>query len=267
MKKTLDKVVLITGVSSGIGLATAKRFVAEGAKVYGIGRREMSIDGVAYFQSDVRDEDRINEIVKDIVAKEGRIDILISNAGMGISGPVENATIDEIKKIMDVNFLGSVIAVKAVLPYMRERGCGRIVCVSSMGSLVALPFQSFYTASKTALDGFVDGLRSEIKMFGVQAICVHPGDVKTGFTSAREKGAIDPNNPYAELCERAVGHMERDEQSGMTSEYAGDKLYKIATRRRIKLRNVIGSKYKLFNFLLNLMPRKMREWAVRKMYF
>ncbi len=267
MKRFCDKVVLITGASSGIGLATAKEFVLAGAKVYGIGRKHINIDGMTYIQCDVRDEEGMSKVVHDIVEKEGHIDILISNAGIGISGPVENATLAEIKRIMDINFIGSVIAVKAVLPYMRERGCGRIVCVSSVGSMVALPFQSFYTASKAALDGFVDGVRSEIKSFGIEIFCVHPGDVKTGFTATRVKQEIDETNPYSNVCDKCVGHMERDEQSGMAPEYVAGKIYKTATRRGYKLRNVIGCKYKLFMFLLNLMPRKMKEWAVRKMYF
>ena len=261
------KVVLITGASSGIGLSTAKKFIEQGYIVYGIGRKIFELDGLNYIKLDLRDYEVVNNTIKEIVAKEGKIDIVISNAGLGISGPVEMAEVNEIKKIMDVNFLGSVNIVKAVLPYMRERQKGRIVCTSSVGSFVALPFQAFYSASKAALDTFVDATRSEVKAFGVEIFSVHPGDVSTGFTGARTKQPLDTDNPYATTCEKCVGQMEKDEQGGMSADYVADKIYKIATKKHYKLRNVIGPKYKLFTFLLNLMPRKMKEWAVRKMYF
>ncbi len=261
------KVVLITGVSSGIGLEVARKFIQNDYIVYGIGRKNFQLDGLNYIQVDLREYEVVNNKINEIIAKEGKIDIVINNAGMGISGPTENVSIDDVKKIMEINFVGVVNVVKSVLPSMRERGEGRIVCVSSVGSLVALPFQSFYSASKSALDSFVDATRSEIKKFGVQILCVHPGDVQTGFTSAREKFAMPEDNPYKETCERCVGHMEKDEENGMTPAYVANKIYKISVRKRYKLRNVIGNKYKFFMFVLNLLPRKMKEWAVRLMYF
>ena len=262
-----NKVVVITGASSGIGAACVKEFLAAGYTVYGFGRKEYCMEGLKYSQLDITDSDAVKRYIDGVVAETGKIDVLISNVGMGISGAVENATVKDIKQITDVNFLGSVYVIQAVLPHMRAAGCGRIVCTSSVGSFVPLPFQAFYSATKSALDTLVDALRSEVKQFGIKVICVHPGDVKTGFTGARHKQDMDDNDPYKVICEHCVGAMERDEQSGMTPEYVASKIYKVATKRNPKLRNVIGGKYKLFTFLLSVMPRRMREWAVRKMYF
>lgn len=262
-----NKVVLITGVSSGIGTEVAKKFIDNGYTVYGIGRKDFTMENLNYIQVDLREYDKVKEELDKILIKEGKIDIVINNAGMGISGPVENTDINDVNKIMDINFVSIVNIVKLVLPSMRERGQGRIVCVSSVGSMVALPFQAFYSASKSALDTFVDATRSEIKNFGVQILSVHPGDVKTGFTSAREKFVMEESNPYKDTCEKCVGQMEKDEQGGMTPTYVANKIYKISVKKRFKLRNVIGNKYKFFMFVLNLLPRKLKEWAVRLMYF
>ncbi len=265
--KNDKKVVVITGVSSGIGEACVSRFLDAGYTVYGFGRKDYHRDGLHYSKLDITKPDGVRDYIDSVIADEGKIDILISNVGMGISGPVEEATVSDIQQITNVNFLGSVYVIQAVLPHMRRQGFGTIVCISSVGSFVPLPFQAFYSATKSALDTLVDATRSEVKQFGVKIVCVHPGDVKTGFTGARHKQNMDENNPYKNVCEHCVSAMERDEQSGMTPDYVASKIYKVATKRNPKLRNVIGGKYKLFTFLLNIMPRRMREWAVRKMYF
>lgn len=267
MKDVKDKVVLVTGVSSGIGTEIAKQYIQNGAITYGIGRKDFELPGLEYRKVDIRKKADIEALIQEIYDKHTRLDIVISNAGMGISGPVETADTEDIKKIMDINFIGTVSVVQSVLPVMRKQGYGRIICTSSVASYVPLPFQAFYSASKSAMDTFVDATRSEVKAFGVEILCVHPGDVKTGFTSAREKNELPEDNPYKAICDRCVGHMERDEQGGMTAEYVAKKIYKISLKKRFKLRNVIGPKYKLFTVLLNILPRKIREWAVRKMYY
>ena len=267
MKKTDNKVVIITGASSGIGLALAKKYIASNAIVYGIGRKAFQLDGMIYYSADVTCSERISEIIDEIAEKEGKIDIVVSNAGIGISGPVETADIEDVRKIMNINFLGSFNVIKASIAIMHKQGYGRIICTSLVASFVPLPFQAFYSASKSALDSLVDATRSEVKSFGVQILSVHPGDVKTGFTGARDKQNLNEDDPYSKVCTKCVGQMERDEQGGMTADYVAGKIYKISLKKHYRVRNVIGSKYKLFSFLLSLMPRKMREWAVRKMYF
>ena len=157
-------VVLVTGISSGFGLETARLLSQEGHIVYGTVRREVDpLPGVHYLKVDVRDREAVKDAVQQVVEKEGRIDVLVNNAGMGIGGPVEFATEEEIREQMDANFMGLVHFVTAVLPYMRQQGTGKIVALSSIGGVMGLPFQGFYSASKFAIEGYCEALRLEIQ--------------------------------------------------------------------------------------------------------
>ena len=181
-------VILITGISSGFGLETARLLATEGHVVYGTVRREVEpLPGVHYLKVDVRDRNAVKGVVQQVVDQEGRIDVLVNNAGMGIGGPVEFATEEEIREQMDANFMGLVNFVTAVLPYMRAQGNGKIIALSSIGGLMGLPFQGFYSASKFAIEGYCEALRLETKQFGVKVVVVRPGDFSTGFTASRKK--------------------------------------------------------------------------------
>ena len=139
-------IVFITGISSGFGYETAKLLSQEGHTVYGTVRREVEpLPNVHYFKLDVRDSESIKKAVDEIVEKEGCIDVLVNNAGMGIGGPLEFATEEEIRLQMDTNFMGLVHCVDAVLPHMRQQGNGKIIALSSIGGLMGLPFQGFYS--------------------------------------------------------------------------------------------------------------------------
>lgn len=263
----LKKVVLITGCSSGIGMELSKLFIKNGYITYGIARREVTLSGLRYVKGDVTSFDSAKVVVKKVIEEQGQIDILINNAGMGISGPIEYAGEEETKNIFNVNFYGAWHMIKAVLPFMREKQSGNIINISSFASFTAIPFQAFYSASKAALDSLSVALRSEVKDFNIKVATIHPGDVQTGFTGAREKNELKAGDPYAKNCNSAVSQMEKDEQSGMTAEYAAKVIYTIARKENPPLKTIVGGKYKFFNFALNLLPRKVREWAVRAMYF
>ena len=175
-------VIFITGISSGFGLETARLLAQEGHAVYGTVRREVEpLPKVHYLQVDVRDQQAVNDAIRQIVEKEGRIDVLISNAGMGIGGPLEFATEEEIRLQMDTNFMGLVHCVDAVLPYMRQQKSGKIIALSSIGGLMGLPFQGFYSASKFAIEGYCEALCLETKSFGIQVVVLRPGDFATGL--------------------------------------------------------------------------------------
>ena len=263
----LSKVVLITGCSSGIGMELAKRFINNGYITYGLARREVDLAGLRYIKGDVTKFEDCKAVIKKIIEEQSQIDILINNAGMGISGPIEYAGIEEAKKIMDVNFYGAWHMIKATLPFMRDKNSGSIVNISSFASFTPIPFQAFYSASKAALDSLSVALRSEVKGFNIKVATIHPGDVKTGFTGAREKNALKVGDPYAHNCNNAVSQMEKDEQSGMAASYAAKVIFKVAVKENPPLKTIVGIKYKFFNFALNLLPMKVKEWAVRAMYF
>ena len=263
----MNKVVLITGCSSGIGMELANAFIKNGYVTYGMARREITMPNLRYIKGDVTKFDDCKAVLKKIIEEQGHIDILINNAGMGISGPIEYVGEEESKKIMDVNFYGAWNMIKASLPFMRERNSGSIINISSFASFTPIPFQAFYSASKAALDSLSGALRSEVKGFNIKVATIHPGDVKTGFTGAREKNMLSAGDPYARICNNAVSQMEKDEQGGMSAQYAAKAIYKIAISKSPRLKTIVGNKYKFFNFALNLLPLRLKEWAVRAMYF
>ena len=261
------KVVVVTGASSGIGFEIANLFLENGFSVYGLGQRELNDVKFNYSRVNLCELDECKAFVDMVLEKEGKIDVVVNNAGMGISGPIENTSIDEAKKLFDINFFGAVNMIQCVLPSMRERNSGRIINVSSVASFVPIPFQVYYSASKSALDTFASGLRSEVKDFKIKVINVHPGDVKTNFTAVRKKTLLDESNPYAKNCNSAISAMEKDEQNGMAPIKVAKVVFKLSKKRITKCRNIVGGKYKLMCFALSLFNPKLKEAIVRKFYF
>lgn len=208
-------VILITGISSGFGLETAQMLAQKGHTVYGTVRREVDkLPGVHYLYADVTDRNAVKSVVEDIVAKEKCIDVLICNAGMGVSGPVEFTSEEDVHRQMDTNFGGVVNFIQATLPYMREAKAGRIICMSSIGGLIGLPFQAFYSASKFALEGFCEGLRLEVRDFGISVTMINPGDFSTGFTGARRKTDASAEKFYPTYAV-SMHNIEKDELDGL----------------------------------------------------
>lgn len=242
----MDKVVVVTGATSGIGLAALRLFRQKGCTVYGISR---SAKGERMIAADVSDEAQVSAAFAEIFSREGRIDILVNNAGMGISGSVEKTEISDIRRIFDVNFFGALHCTRAALPYMREAEGGKIINVSSVAGPISIPFQSFYSATKAALSAMTFGLRNEVAPFGIKVCAILPGDVKTGFTDARVKAADDYTG-----AESAVASMEKDERSGMTPETVARVIYKAAKKRSPKPMFIAGGKYKLLYALFKLLP-------------
>ena len=174
------KIAVITGGSRGIGLETAKE-LSKSCTVYELSRRGESHDGITHISADVSDENGVAAAIDTIVEKEGRIDILVCCAGFGISGAVEFTDTADAKHQLDVNFFGTVNAVHAVLPHMRKAGGGRIICVSSVAGAIPIPFQTYYSVSKAAINSFVRALSGEVKPYGISVCAVMPGDTQTGL--------------------------------------------------------------------------------------
>jgi short-subunit dehydrogenase len=149
-----------------------------------------------------------------VLAQRGGIDALVAAAGWGLAGAVEQCTVAEAKAQLETNFWGCVRVVQQVLPAMRASGAGRIVLVSSLGGLIGIPFQAFYTASKFALEGFGEALAYEVAPFGVQVTLVEPGNIRTDFTASRRPAATAADPPYGAAFAKALAVMERDETNG-----------------------------------------------------
>lgn len=261
----MEKVVLLTGGTSGIGLYAAKALAAKGCRVYELSRREAGADSVFHIRADVTDDRQVERAVREVLDREGRIDVVVNNAGFGISGAVEYTDTEEAKRQFDVNFFGMVRVNRAVLPVMHRQGSGRIVNLSSVAAPIAIPFQTYYSASKAAIRAYSLALQSEVRPYGIDVCCILPGDVATGFTAARQKSPAG-DDVYGGRISRSVAVMEHDEQNGIPAEKAGACVAKKALQKRAPLLCTLGGKYKVFVFLTRLLPTRLVVWLVGKIY-
>jgi len=256
---------MVTGGSSGIGLAAARALRDRGLRVYVLSRHPFTEKGLHHICADVSDERQCAEAVQTVLHKEGDLDLLVNCAGFGISGAVEFTELTEAKKQMEVNFFGCVNMTRAALPYMRQRGNGRIVNISSVAAPAAIPFQAYYSASKAAINAWTAALANELRPCGVTVTAVQPGDIKTGFTAAREK-SIAGDEAYGGRISKSVAKMERDEQNGMDPAKAGAYIAKIALKKHPKPVYTIGFGYKAICVLLKLLPSRLANWAIGLLY-
>ncbi len=289
-------VVLVTGASSGIGKACAELLAARGCRVYGTSRRapravaEAGTSEAApllrMIPLDVTSDASVEAAVGIVLAREGRIDAVVNNAGFGIAGAAERTTIEEAREQFETNFFGTVRVCLAVLPVMRQQGRGRIVNISSIAGQVAVPFQAFYSASKFAIEGFSEALRAEVAPFGVRVVLVEPGDFRTGFTAARRMATGANKSPvgreqdvpvgrgfslagaaYADNQARALAVMEHDETHGATPDAVAQLVHRIITSRSPGVRYAVGPFFERVTLLLKrLLPSRLLSWGIAKYY-
>lgn len=249
-----NKVAVVTGGTSGIGRATALALKDAGCTVYELSRRVQGVEGLHHISADVTKEESVRAAVEQIMAQEGRIDILVNNAGFGISGAVEFTSTEEAKSLFDVNFFGMVNMNRQVVPIMREAGHGRIVNLSSVAAPVPIPFQTYYSATKAAVNAYTMALANELRPFGVTVCAVMPGDIHTGFTAARRKIG-EGDDIYQGRISRSVARMEHDEETGMDPARAGGYVARVALREGSHHPlYAIRIDYKFFVFLTKVLP-------------
>ncbi|MCE5235707.1 MAG: SDR family NAD(P)-dependent oxidoreductase [Eubacteriales bacterium] len=270
-KNPYGSVALVTGASSGIGYETAHALAKLGFTVYGGSRRggeDAAYGGgnITMLKMDVTDGASVKKAVDDILEKEGRIDILINCAGNGIAGAVEDCSGEEALKQMDVNYAGALRCIGAVLPSMREKRNGLIVNIGSVGGIFSIPFQTLYSSSKYAVEALTEGLRIELKPWGVKASLVEPGDVKTGFTSARAYAEGCKASAYGARCAQAIKQMERDEQNGKAPGVVVKEILKTIRSKNPPVRRTVGGMYKVLVFLKRLLPARLVEALLDTMY-
>lgn len=261
-------VVLVTGVSSGFGKAIATRLAEDGHKVYGTVRREVpSIEGVTYLVADVQDEKAVSAAFDELISKEGRIDVFINNAGMGIGGPLEFCPVSEVQRQMDVNFMGMVRWLSKVVPVMRRQKSGKIICMSSIGGLMGLPYQGAYSASKFAVEGYCEALRLELRGTGVHVTVVEPGDFSTGFTAKRASVCpADVADAYPSY-EKSLAGIEKDEMTGLKPEYLAKVISGIVRKKNPAYRYVVSSfLQRLSVFAKWLLPAPVFAWILSLYY-
>lgn len=263
-----DAVVLVTGASSGLGAATAKLLASRGMRVFGTSRsaEETKNDGpVTRFRLDVRSTESVETCVARVLASAGRIDALVNNAGYTFASAVEEASIEEAKAQLETNFFGAARMMRSVLPIMRRQGGGRIVNVTSLAGLLGVPFHAYYSASKFALEGLSEGLRQEVRCFGIHVSCIEPGDFRTGVTAARAQ-AKEGIDAYAGMRDRAIDIMKKSEQSGPDPSGVAELVARVLAARRPKLRYRVGTDARWIPRLRRLMPEFLFEAALRRNY-
>lgn len=249
----MSKVVVITGGSSGIGLYAAKELARRGHIVYELSRRDSNVQGINHIKADVSDEFQVDNAFDEIINQQGKIDALINCAGFGISGAVEFTPTAQAKKLLDVNLFGTVNTMNSVLKFMRKQGYGRIINISSVAAVVSIPFQAYYSLSKSAINSLSFAVANEVAPFGVQVCAVMPGDIKTGFSKARLK-SHDGDDIYNGRINRSVDRMEKDEQGGMSPEIAAVAIRKIVEKKKVKPLYAIGFWYKIVVVLSRVLP-------------
>lgn len=245
----MKKVILITGASSGIGKETAKKLIREGHTVYAAARRidrmrDLETLGGRSLQMDVTDEADIERVVETIIQKEGRIDVLWNNAGYGLYGAVEDVSLAEARKQMEVNVFGMAGVTQKVVPFMRQQNAGLIINTSSMGGKMYFPLGAWYHASKHAVEGLSDCLRLELKQFNIKVVILEPGFIATEFGSVLidNLSKISEQSAYAGMMNKVVEGTKKAGQGNGSSKPSviADTVSKIIASKNPKTRYRVG---------------------------
>src|SRR5262245_12520476 len=262
------RVVLITGASSGVGQSTARLLSQRGFTVFGTSRNPSSADGirgVEMLSLDVCADDSVRGCVEAVVNRNGRLDVLINNAGYELAGALEELSSEEAKAQFETNFFGVVRTVNAVLPLMRKQKRGHIINVSSLTGLTAAPFLGIYSASKFALEGYTEALRQEVKPFNIHVSMTEAGFLKTPMRNHRQLAA-NRLAEYDPWRERALNAIRDHEEKGPGPEVVAETLLEIVSSRTPRLRYLIGGQAKTVARLRRFLPAGMYESGVRRTF-
>ncbi|MEG1924007.1 MAG: SDR family NAD(P)-dependent oxidoreductase [Clostridia bacterium] len=260
-----NNIVVITGGSSGIGKATSEYFSSKGSKVYEISRHGENNGDIVHLCADITDKTAVQIAINEIIRIEGNIDILINNAGFGISGAVEFTDTEEAKRLFDVNFFGMLNVTNCVIAYMRSKRNGMIINISSVAGVLSIPYQSFYSAAKAATNSLTNALANELKPFNIKVTALMPGDIHTEFTKHRNKNIVG-DDIYCGRIGRSVAAMEQDELNGMSPNFIAQNIYKLSQKKSPKSLYVAGGKYKLFTVLAKLLPIRLSNSIIGSIY-
>lgn len=263
------QVILITGASSGIGHACALGLASHGHRVYGTSRRaDFRADQFNVIRMDVTDDASVRSGVEEVVGREGRLDVLVNNAGIGIAGAIENSSIEETTLQFNTNFFGALRVCRAALPAMRERRHGLILNVSSLAGRIPLPFQGIYSASKFALEGMSEALAMEVAPFGIHVVLLQPGSFRTSFTLNRlVVNEARHNGAYQATFRSALTAIEAEERNGASPELVARLVERIVIDPSPSRRYSVGAaSERAVPFLRSLIPTRLYEYLLMKHY-
>lgn len=265
----MKKVALVTGASSGIGKAIARRLVKDGLTVYVAARRtelmdDLVADGAISLALDITNDEAVQKTVAEIIKHSGKIDVLVNNAGYAVYGSVEETTIADARRQFDVNLFGLANLTQLVIPHMREKASGKIINISSVGGKIYTPLGAWYHASKHALEGWSDCLRLELKSFGIYVVIIEPGGIQSEFGDVmsaplRKRSGSGPYKNLAEAVIRSTEYIYQNKKAkGSPPEVIADVVARAISSSRPKTRYVKGYMGKLVLF--------MRRWISDRIF-
>jgi NAD(P)-dependent dehydrogenase (short-subunit alcohol dehydrogenase family) len=261
-----SKIALVTGASSGIGQATAQRLAMAGYKVYGTSRRGAQA-GQRSFEMlplDVTSDESVEAAVREVIRLEGRIDLLVNNAGFGVApAGAEESSIEQARSIFDTNFFGIVRMTRAVVPHMRHQGGGRIINISSVLGFLPAPYMALYAATKHAVEGYSESLDHELRTRGIRVSVIEPAYTKTGF----DANSLEPDTKLDEYREVRAALEKRFKElveGGDEPGVVADTVLKVASAARPKLRYTAGGVAGRLRLLRRFAPAGLVDAGVRK---
>jgi NAD(P)-dependent dehydrogenase (short-subunit alcohol dehydrogenase family) len=240
-----ERVVVVTGATSGIGNACATLLAKKGARVYGTCRSPSSYSKKAdeffeLLQMDVENDESVSKAAEHVISKESSIDVLVCCAGAASAAAVEESPLEEARRMLEVNYLGSLRVIKAFLPRMREMASGRIILTGALEGRMGAPFQAYYAASKFAVEGLAESLRLEVRDFGIEVCILTPSSFRTAFGQHRSIGSGSDASPYRRRMNAAVDVLAVDEAKGASPLIAAKAVYKALSSRRMPYRLSVG---------------------------
>lgn len=258
----MSKVVLITGGSSGIGKSIGEFLINKNYKVYGTSRKPENCKDskLQLIALDVTKAETISSCISEVINKEGKIDVLINNAGVGITGPIEEIPEEEIKNNFETNFFGPVNVIKAVLPQMRKQKDGLIINVTSIAGYMGLPYRGVYSASKGALEIITEAFRMELKDFNIKMTNVAPGDFATNIASGRFHAPVNEDSPYKKPYGNTLKLMDEHVDGGKDPELMAKAIYTIIQTKNPKVHYKVGEFMQKFSIVLKrILPDRIYE--------
>lgn len=265
----MSKVVLITGASSGIGKAIGEFLHKKGYTVYGTSRNPERVSNSLFplLTLDVRSSDSIYATIETIIAASGKLDIVINNAGVGITGPLEEIPMEEIKNNFETNFFGPIAVMKAVLPQMRLQKAGLIINITSIAGYMGLPYRGVYSASKGALELLTEAVSMEVKSFGIQVANLAPGDFATNIAAGRFHSPIVVNSAYEKPYGDTLKMMDSHVDSGSNPNQVAERVYQLIQDKNPNIHYKVGSFMQLFSIVLKrMLPDKWFEKILMNHY-
>ncbi len=261
-------VILVTGGSSGIGKAICEYLSTAGHTVYGTSRKPQQIErSFQLIEMDVQDDTSVYRAIAQIINQEGRIDVLVNNAGLGITGPLEETKLEEIKNNFDTNVFGVIRTCQAVLPYMRRQKSGYIINVSSIAGELGLPFRGIYSASKSAVEMLSEALRMEVKAYNVQVSIIQPGDFKTNINENRSEVNENKASTYHKAYETVRSQVMSEVANAQDPVIVGKLVEKIIQQKSPSLRYPIAPfLQKLTPILKKVLPQRIFEKLIMNHY-